>query len=346
MYQHQYQQYQQPAQMRRGPAPAPASHMMPQQPSTVQPYILTIYYSPHCNNSLKLRNALSRYGEISQMIYYVSLEGYYKDSYDGIGRVLLKNGQVVEIPQQINRTPAFSCTKTATGETKYVFGADSILEFLGQYIQLLKKQATKGNAEVYEYDGFKGNTNVISDTFTPLDELNRVPNMDDPRANGPGINELMAQDGIGLLGQPLAGRSLNDQPDQTIFGGKVKDRDRQSNTTYNNNQFIIPKTVQSPDQFPIDEFFEGQTNAHPHGMGAGGSIGSSYNPNEFAPPPPTTLPRHLTAIETSTTKRGDYAGLEHESKAMINNFAAQRDAVLHNGGGTGAGGQHRLPRRV
>lgn len=333
MYQqHQYQQYHQP-----NPMAIESPNMMPQQnrggAQTQPPIAFYFYYKTQCGPSARVMHELRQFGEIIQAINFISLDNYYRNQ-QGQGCVQLQNGAVIPIPPQVDRTPTLLAVKTSTNEIQRITG-DEIKAYFAQYIQFLKKQATQGNDNVYEFTGFKGSSNVISDQYATLSELETAVDFDNPdhAGNGMGGVNLAARDGRGLLDQTLT--NLKDNPDPTKFGGKIKDRDHMNTSTYNKNQFMIQPEYQTPDQFPREMFLEGQIQMPV----SRGSQGLSYNPNEMAPPPPTAIPRQLAPMQTSS-KRENYEGLETESEAMLRKIEAERNAMFQMGGRGGGRGGH------
>lgn len=334
MYQQQYQQYYPPQSQPQYQQPPQyqqqhQSSMMPSQRQPQAPAIVFyFYYKTQCGNSNKVMNEIRQYGELISQINFISLDNYYVNQ-QGQGCVQLQNGAIIAIPPHVKGTPTLLAVQTSTNEVQCIPG-NNIVPYLGKYIQFLKKQATQGNDSIYEFEGFKGSSNVFSDTYTSLSELDRAPDFDNPEFAGNGMAgvNLSAGAGRGLLDQSI--QDLKTNPDPARFGGKIKDRDHSTNTQYNQNQFRIQQEFQSPDQFP--DFFSGQ------GEIPARNPGMTYNPNEMAPPPPTTIPRHLTAINTKQT-RENYDGLETETNAMLKQYEAKRQAELGMMGGRGGGGR-------
>jgi hypothetical protein len=332
MYQQQYQQYYPPQQQQQQPQQHQSSMMPSQRQPQAPSIVFYFYYKSHCGNSNKVMNELRQYGELVNQINFIPLDNYYINQ-QGQGCVQLQNGAIIPIPPQVKGTPTLLAVQPSTNEVQCIPG-NSIMPYLGKYIQFLKKQATQGNDSIYEFEGFKGSSNVFSDTYTSLSELDRAPDFDNPEYAGNGMAgvNLAAGAGRGLLDQSIA--HLKDNPDPARFGGKIKDRDHQSNTQYNQNQFRIQQEFQTPDQFP--DFFSGQ------GDMPARNTGMTYNPDEMAPPPPTAIPRQLTAMETKR-KRENYEGIESETNEMLKQYEAKRNAAIGMGGrGRGGGGGGRM----
>lgn len=365
----QYQQYQQQQYQQQNPM-YPQQHqqqqMMPQQAPQMPQITLILYYkSKNCNNSQKIINHLRQYGEIMQTVQFICLDNYYRNA-QGEGCTQLQNGMVVKVYPQINRTPALVAINQQTSQPQFIFG-NEIATYFEQYVKYLQQQATKGNDSVYEFTGFEGTGGVVSDSYAVLSEINQQGDLDiapDKRDVKPAqlhmYDSLDSNANVGLLGQPV--RDIKDNPDPWAY--MTKDQMAQG-TQYNQNQFRIERTVQTPSQFPTSQFLEGQMQFNPAQRQGMSAASGTYNGNEFMPQPPgggqqggqqgqgqgqpqLQMPAYLRTQDTPNNKRRDNVEeLAMESAAMIQRLQAEREAIANSGprGGQYGGQQQQGPKQ-